>query len=277
MPKKNFTDLIDEMLHENKSATLRILLEEEEDDIFGAVESSDEKSEEEGEEESGGEEESSGEAESTGDEPESGGDKNASSNANTDSITQAQFEKLENNISKISKTYEKAYGKSTSFYTKIIDYINNFVSDIDIGNPISLQARYDLGSNNSIDYFLNEKVNPDRVIKDIEAIQNLLDKGDDLVNQFATKKDVDIEKYVQGAINAYDHFDSMFSKEQIILNAVEGHFMMTCGDSAPEIFEEFKEGFMASLNEKHGIEDDSTIIKHNDYHNASGASSVGKA
>ena len=35
-------------------------------------------------------------------------------------------------------------------------------------------------------------------------------------------------------------------------------------------------GDMAVLNEKYGIEDDSTVIKHNNYHNAAGGSAVGK-
>ncbi len=283
MSKKKFTDLIDEMLIENKKASLRILLEEEEEDIFGSL---DDESEEGDNEESSGDSEGGSEegaSDSEGDDEESPDDSGSDDSGSeskeekdTDSITVQQFNQVADNIDKITKTFDKAYSTSQSHNAQIIDFVTNHISDINAEENAANES-YGLKQRNSIEYFLNEKIDTEKVVKDIDAIQTIIDKGTDLINQFTVKRDVDIEKYVQGAINAYDHFDSMFSKEQIILNAIEGHFMMTCGDNAAEYFEDFKEQFMAVLNEKYGIEDDSTVIKHNNYHNASGASSVGKS
>lgn len=110
----------------------------------------------------------------------------------------------------------------------------------------------------------------------IDAIERVLDKGTDLIDTWIKGSDIPVEKYVESAIEAYKHFDSLFSKEIIIKQEMEKLIRLNSGSKAEDNIKEFDNLYFNELSNQFGIEYKDHVIQDKDgYHSAAGATKSG--
>jgi len=128
----------------------------------------------------------------------------------------------------------------------------------------------------SIKNYLSESTKEDLkfIEKNIETYQNTLDKSDAITSDYGQGKEISVLPYVDGAVNALEHFDNLFSKEGFIIQAVANLLILITGAKAKEHIEEFKDEFAKALSKKDIVYDD-RVIKNFNYKNAAGAKSTG--
>jgi hypothetical protein len=184
------------------------------------------------------------------------------------------LEKIQNFYGKFGQS-EKAEPMGLQ---SITDYINSYVSseelksdDNESKNESRVKKGYNLNRKNSISYFLNEEVDAEEVEKDIEAVNNIIDKGSSLIDQFKKGKELNIPRYVEASINAYRNFDSLFSKESIIKQATINLIVLNAGAKAEENIVEFEELFHEELHKQFGIEYEEHALITKPYKTAAGA------
>lgn len=137
----------------------------------------------------------------------------------------------------------------------IQDFISSHVSNsIEESKKLGSNKSYSLNKKNSISYFLNEEVSVEDVEKDIDAVNNIIDKGSELIDKFKKGSDLNINRYVDAAINAFKNFDSLFSKESIVKQAVINLIVLNSGAKAEKNIKEFEELFHEELHKQFGIE-----------------------
>lgn len=93
-----------------------------------------------------------------------------------------------------------------------------------------------------------------KIEKDIDVLDRVLTKGNDLVSKFKNASEVNISSYVDAAINAYRNFDSLFAKEKIVKQATINVLVLNSGAKAEANVQEFEELFHQELYKKFGIE-----------------------
>lgn len=252
-------NIIHENLKRNKSVSLRVLLEEEED-LFSddAFEDEDEKkSEEESSEseESGGEEETSIE-----DAPED-------EEGAAEEVTATQIEELTAQLDAIKQSIDTT--KTDDGTSSVESYVSSAVSSL--GESIKRL--------NDLSRFLLEEEDKDEDLGDVEAdiddLDRILSKGNELVTKFKKGKKLNVSSYVDAAINAYRNFDSLFSKELIVKQATINVIVLNSGAKAQENVREFEELFHESLHKNFGIEYEEHALITNKSNTASGARSQG--
>jgi len=284
MSYKKFSRSVKSLLENNGSVPLHILLEKEEDlsDMFDDPSLEDEGDDSQGEEETEksddeSNEESSKETESS-ETPEEGSDDNPSQDQLDTELqgTKVALEKIQNFYSKFGQSEDS----EPLGLQKISDYINSYVSSVDLKDsdtepPIKIQGeskrKYSLSNKNSIKHFLNEKVDAEEVANDIEAVNNIIDKGSELIDQFKKGKELNIPRYVEASINAYRNFDSLFSKESIIKQATINLIVLNSGAKAEENITEFEELFHEELHKQFGIEYEEHALITKPFHTSTGA------
>ena len=107
--------------------------------------------------------------------------------------------------------------------------------------------------------------------KDIEAVDNIIDKGSDLIDKFKKGTEINILQYVESSINAYRNFDNLFSKESIIKQAAMNLIILNSGAKADKNISEFEELFHEELHKQFGIEYEEHAVITNPHHVATGA------
>jgi len=263
MKYKNFSNQINRLLEHKKSVSLRLLLE---DDDFGDEQMDDE------------------------DDAPEGGDGGGSLDTEVPAGDEAGISKeqigtelsgVQDGLEKIQNFYGK-FGQSEKSepmgLQSITDYINSYVSSEDLKsddneskNESRVKKGYNLNRKNSITYFLNEEVDAEEVEKDIEAVNNIIDKGSSLIDQFKKGKELNIPRYVEASINAYRNFDSLFSKESIIKQATINLIVLNAGAKAEENIVEFEELFHEELHKQFGIEYEEHALITKPHKTAAGA------
>ena len=138
----------------------------------------------------------------------------------------------------------------------IQDYLSTQISESIERDRKLLESQnsYSLSKKNSISYFLNEEVSVEDVEKDIDTVNNIIDKGSELIDKFKKGTDLNINRYVDAAINAFKNFDSLFSKESIVKQAVINLIVLNSGAKAEKNIKEFEELFHEELHSQFGIE-----------------------
>lgn len=191
----------------------------------------------------------------------------------------ANFEELAKNLKDVSGYLRSVSNKTDLF--QVQDFLStdiatksgepNLDSEIEIDDEIKTESRYSLKSKNNIGYFLNEKIDIKDVEKDIEAVDNIIDKGSDLIDKFKKGSEINILQYVESSINAYRNFDNLFSKESIIKQAAMNLIILNSGAKAEENIREFEELFHEELHKQFGIEYEEHAIITKPHHVATGA------
>lgn len=285
MRNNNFSNTVYQSLKESKSFSLKTLLKEEEDISFDFGDSDDDKDSEDSDDEGdtkdtkkddkGGSEGDAGEDDVGDDES---GESSADDNDAGDPFDEQELINVRDGVEKINNYYNKFFGKTNSL--GIVDVQNKIANDINQMTVSSNEQQsiaagvnesYSLKNKNSIKYFLNEDVDVKKVEKDIEVVDNIIDKGTELIDRFKKGTEINITHYVQSAINAYRNFDSLFSKESIVKQATINLIILNSGSKAEENITEFEELFHEELHKQFGIEYEEYALITKNYHNSTGA------
>ena len=258
--KNKFSKLVYDNLNENKSLALSLLFEagEEDNDPQSDAEDAANKLFDMGEEG-----ESEDETEETPEDETDSDEEDLDSSSTNVELQKTQFDALQNDIEKITNTLEQ---NTSDDGTK---EITNFIA-----KSLSLESKNILYNKKSIGYFLFEKDdNLEKVSGSLQDLEDLLTKGTEVVNKFKKGKSLNIESYVDAAINAYRNFDNLFSKEQIVKQATINMLVLNSGAKAEENIKMFEELFHEELNKQFGIEYDEHALITPEMNVAAGAKS----
>lgn len=252
-------NVIHENLKRNKSVSLRVLLEEEED-LF-----SDDAFEDEDEEKS--DEESSDSEESSSEEETPVEDASEDDEGAAEEVTATQIEELTAQLDAIKQSIDTT--KTDDGTSSVESYVSSAVSSL--GESIRRL--------NDLSRFLLKEEDKDEDLSGVEAdiddLDRILSKGNELVTKFKKGKKLNVDSYVDAAINAYRNFDSLFSKELIVKQATINVIVLNSGAKAQENVREFEELFHESLHKNFGIEYEEHALITNKSNTASGARSQG--
>lgn len=176
--------------------------------------------------------------------------------AEDDEQLSLDLENVADSLKNMTSFYDKfghGGGKSGSIgLHSIQDFISSHVSNENAS--LKNKSSYGLNLNNSISYFLNEETSVKDVENDIDAVNNIIDKGSELIDNFKKGTELNINRYVDAAINAFKNFDSLFSKESIIKQAVINLIVLNSGAKAEQNIKDFEELFHEELHKQFGIE-----------------------
>ena len=115
----------------------------------------------------------------------------------------------------------------------------------------------------------------DAVEAEIDDLDRVLTKGTDVVDKFKKGRELNIEKYVNVAINAFRNFDSLFSKESIVKQATINVLVLNSGAKADQNIGEFKKRFHEELSSQFGIDYEDEVLDVESKNTAAGAKSQG--
>ena len=273
MKNKLFSNSVYNNLKESNSFSLRLLLEEEdkvkkkEEDPFAALDEP-----------------------KDSDEPDSDAS-NSDTPDDEDSVTKEQFDNLLDQMEKIT-TYvlgvrdeegdgtQDGVGSLESYISSGVEAGLNesykrSLSAEKIINDISLiKEKY----NNTLKNFLLEEDDKDKlaaVEAEIDDLDRILTKGTEVVDKFKKGRELNIEKYVNVALNAFRNFDSLFSKESIVKQATINVLVLNSGAKADQNIAEFKKRFHEELSRQFGIEYEDEVLDVDRKNTAAGAKSQG--
>ena len=280
MKNKSFAKKVYRSINENK-ISLKILLEDKEEDEFDMPDKDSEEApadsaggddvivggdEDDGDEDDGGSNEESDDSVDGNDADEEGGEEDLE--ADKSEISAQNFEQLVDAIKGMTKiTADLSKNKG-------LNPIQNAILQGAIGESVDVVRSI---TSKGISRFLSEvsQEEAEQLEVSIDNLDDILSKGNDLVNNFKKGKDIDVESYVESAINAYTNFDNLFSKEEIVKQAAINVIILNSGANANAFIDEFEELFHEELNRKFGISYDehALITKKNNI--ATGAKSQG--
>ena len=273
---KRFTENVSLILEKKSKATLRILLEEDEDeaksdsdtgDIFDMGPEDDES--ESPEETTGSAKEPLASDEST-ETPAVSDEEPSKTKTSSDDEVEQDIDYIKDASDKTAKDLDKistaiSIDSSNKSISRIESYISKFV-DINVSESTSYK-------NINIKDFLFEE-DKTKLEKSLETYQDALEKTKSYIDDYKSGKTVDIESYVDGAVSALEKFDNLFTKESFIIQAVVNLLVLNTGSKASDYIEEFKDLFAKRLDKK-GISYDSRVIRNTGYKVAVGGKSQG--
>lgn len=144
-----------------------------------------------------------------------------------------------------------------------------------IGTYVKVESNRSLTPKNIQSYLFEfAKQDLEYIEKNLDSVQNTIDKADSFVKKYGEGEDVPIYKYVEGAVSAFENFDNLFSKEEFIIQAVCNLLILNTGSQAEKHIEDFKDEFAKELSKKNIVYDD-RILKNFDFKNAAGAKATG--
>tara|TARA_Y100000114_G_scaffold155858_1_gene181158 strand:+ start:2803 stop:3594 length:792 start_codon:yes stop_codon:yes gene_type:complete len=237
--KNMFGEKIKFMLENSFAPNLSILLEEEGDENTGdKEESSAETSDsilDDDDQDAGSEQEST--------DTDSEESFESTSSADEDSIDKDYIEKtsdkLTDHISGISQSMEMMAMNNT-----VTKHIRDFVK-------IGVNESY---NKKSILKFLNEDDSTEKLEKSLDDYETLIQRGADLLDDQDDKtKNINVEKYVEAALHAIKHFDSLFNPFDIVLQSAKTALILDLGGFASKeekVLEEFEEMLYSAVSEE---------------------------
>lgn len=255
MKHKSFAENITNIFEGKNKASLSLLLEEDPKEDFGDEEMDEPESVETSEETTPADDgDAAGDA--SMDEPRESDD--SSDDSSDDGVSKEQIsvdlENVADNLKNMMSFYDKFGSGGDNSGSLGLHDIQDFISSYITESVSKSKKSYSLKNKNSIAYFLNEETSVDDVEKDIDAVNNIIDKGSTLIDKFKKGSDLNIGRYVDAAINAFKNFDSLFAKESIIKQAVINLIVLNSGANAETNIKDFEEIFHEELHKQFGIE-----------------------
>ena len=252
--KKSYSNKVAQRLKENK-INLSILLEEDEkdekdekkDDDIGDIFSDDSFKDDENKEDS---------SKKDDDPKEKPKDDETKPEQDTAELDEENLNNLSDQVSYMKNFFEKI--KKDDGTSSVENYISSAVaSNINASSLTKLAASF-LRKGKSISSFLmfEEKAddNLEKVEAELDDIDRVLTKGSEIVDKFKKGKDIDVQSYVDAAVNAYKNFDSLFAKELIVKQATINVLILNSGAKAEMNIREFEELFHEELHKQFNIE-----------------------
>ena len=174
----------------------------------------------------------------------------------TTELDEENLNNLSDQISFMKNFFEKI--KKDDGTSSVENYISSAVaSSINSSSLTKLAASF-LRKGKSISSFLMFEEKADEELEKVEAelddIDRVLTKGSEIVDKFKKGKDIDIQSYVDAAVNAYKNFDSLFAKELIVKQATINVLILNSGAKAETNIREFEELFHEELHKQFNIE-----------------------
>lgn len=258
--KKSYSNKVAQGLKENK-INLSILFEEDEkeekkDDDIGDLFSDDSfKDDDEDKPKGGDKEKSSDEEESKSDDADTGDTQESDDNQDTAELDEENLNNLSDQVSYMKNFFEKI--KKDDGTSSVENYISSAVaSNLSTSSLEMLESFLRKGKSISDFLILEEKADSDleKVEAELDDIDRVLTKGSEIVDKFKKGKDIDIQSYVDAAINAYKNFDSLFAKELIVKQATINVLILNSGAKAETNTREFEELFHEELHKQFNIE-----------------------
>ena len=278
-----FGEEVKYLMENSLSASLNILLEKKEDadDDFSFKDEKKTSKDSEGDSEGEGKEEdddSFGDSGDAGDD-ESGGEEaedSVDSGEEAEGVKEKQIQDLSDNLTKLQDML-----KSTSDSGNDILQVQNYLSGqiltlgSEVGESVKESKSYGIFKKNKISYFLNEKTDLKQIQDDIEIVDNIIDKGSELIDKFKKGKKLNIDHYVEASVNAFRNFDNLFAKENIVKQAAINLIILNAGARAEENIKEYEELFHEELHKQFNIDYEEHAIINEPYHTATGAMKQG--
>ena len=280
-----YGNFVFESLSKSKKTSLKILLEEE-DEKTKSKENKDasepEKEENEDEKENKdddpfgdlnfGEEETEDKKEEDKKEEDENEEDENEEDEKTAEIDQENLNNLSDQVSYMKNFFEKI--KKNDGTSSVENYISTAVSSNLNASSLDLIEKF-LRKNNLLSSILIEKKEEelDTVEAEIDDLDRVLTKGSEIVDKFKKGKDIDIQSYVDAAVNAFKNFDSLFAKELIVKQATINVLILNSGAKAETNIAEFEELFHEELNKQFNIEYDEYALITKQNNTAAGAKS----
>ena len=267
---KHFSNKVQAILERRSRPSIRILMEkegeEESDDSLEFPDMPDEDADKK--------EKSSESSDSEEESEEESSDKDIEAETEIDKET--QLKDLADQARLSSKSIESMNDKIKSLEAETNDVGVGEIQDHILKFVESASSKNNLLTPLSIENYLSESTQEDLefIEKNIETYQNTIDKSDAITSDYGKGKEISVLPYVDGAVNALEHFDNLFSKEGFIIQAVANLLILITGAKAKEHIEEFKDEFAKALSKKDIVYND-RVIKNFNYKNAAGAKSTG--
>lgn len=261
--KKSYSNKVAQRLKENK-INLSILFEEDDkdenkDDDIGNLFSDDSfKDDEDKEESSDGDskENSSDDSEKSSDDKKTDEDNVEEKEQDTTELDEENLNNLSDQVAYMKNFFEKI--KKDDGTSSVENYISSAVASNINASSLSRLAASFLRKGKSISSFLMFEEKADKELEKVEAelddIDRVLTKGSEIVDKFKKGKDIDIQSYVDAAVNAYKNFDSLFAKELIVKQATINVLILNSGAKAEMNIREFEELFHEELHKQFNIE-----------------------
>ena len=190
----------------------------------------------------------------------------------TAEIDQENLNNLSDQVSYMKNFFEKI--KKNDGTSSVENYISTAVSSNLNASSLDLIEKF-LRKNNLLSSILIEKKEEelDTVEAEIDDLDRVLTKGSEIVDKFKKGKDIDIQSYVDAAVNAFKNFDSLFAKELIVKQATINVLILNSGAKAETNIAEFEELFHEELNKQFNIEYDEYALITKQNNTAAGAKS----
>jgi hypothetical protein len=259
-----YGNFVFENLSKSKKTSLKILLEEDEE----KSKSKEKKDETEPDEEENKDEDPFGDLnfgdDDEGDDNKGDDDKGSEGEESDDDnpkkqdtaeIDQENLNNLSDQVSYMKNFFEKI--KKNDGTSSVENYISSAVSSSLNASSLDLIEKF-LRKNNLLSSILIEKKEEelDTVEAEIDDLDRVLSKGSEIVDKFKKGKDIDVQTYVDAAVNAFKNFDSLFAKELIVKQATINVLILNSGAKAEANIAEFEELFHEELNKQFNIEYD---------------------
>tara|TARA_Y100001970_G_scaffold66757_2_gene85154 strand:+ start:5462 stop:6286 length:825 start_codon:yes stop_codon:yes gene_type:complete len=260
---RSYSKKIYNILNENKLRSLKILLEEEgeekksksedkADSIFGALddESSDTKKDDD-----------KNDKESDEAEDQETVEKDVSSeDVGQDTSDEFDKETVDQIATKFDKYTEFVNQNRKEPFQQVKDAMEKAFNDAAIVDVVSEAKKI----KTSLVEFLNEDdKNINKLTKSMTNLDTAIKKSTETLDGIEKGIAVNMEVFVNSAMENLEHFDSLFSKADIVKNASLNVLASKCGSRAKENMEEFERLFSAKLQKEKGIDDESNFIPAN--------------
>ena len=192
----------------------------------------------------------------------------------TTELDEENLNNLSDQVAYMKNFFEKI--KKDDGTSSVENYISSAVaSNINVESLVKLESFFRKGK--SISNFLINEEKADAELEKVEAelddIDRVLTKGSEIVDKFKKGKDIDIQSYVDAAVNAYKNFDSLFAKELIVKQATINVLILNSGAKAEINIREFEELFHEELHKQFNIEYEEHALITKKIETAAGAKS----
>ena len=269
---KKYSEFVFENLNKSKPTNLSILLKEEEEvDLFGDDNFDDDSKDDDSKDDDSKDDDSKDD--DSGDESEDSLESSDNKDEETDTteIDEENINNLSDQVSYMKNFFEKL--KKDDGTSSVENYISSAVSSKLNVDSLDLIERF--LQNHRLKNLLVEKKKEDldKIEAEIDDLDRVLTKGSEIVDKFKKGKDIDVQSYVDAAINAYKNFDSLFAKELIVKQATINVLILNSGAQADANIREFEEVFHEELNRQFGIEYEEHALITNQYNTSAGAKS----
>ena len=266
-----------DVLNENKLKSLDILLEQDEDEADSSDAS--DKSDKSGDSDASDDSEQIDSVidDALGDEPsedsESSSDKEDNQDAGGDDVAELTKAELDQRVKEIENLTDFIRNNTTKPEQDIENKMEiGFAQASGIGE-ITAETTNIVNSFKTL--FTEDAEGLSKLTKSMDNLDTALKDSSETLAVIEKGVNINMDEYVDFAINQYQSFDSLFPKWEIVKKAALNVIASKGGKNAKASMDEFEKLYSEKLNKIHGIESESHHISSNKSYVAAGATKQG--